>query len=112
MYKLNKTEQKKKEFEEQAKKALESCQVINNNNGTISVIGYLIAHFPLKYLPKINYLYGDLDCRGNNFIKSLENTPRYITGNLWCDNCKSLETLKGAPKNIGDHFIYDNCKDE
>ena len=99
----------KESINEQAKKALAHCKIIDNSDGTIDVTGHLIVTFPLNCLPKINNLNGDFNCGYNNTIVNLIGTPKKVTGNFYCYNCESLETLEGAPIIIIGDFNCSFC---
>lgn len=99
----------KNQFTEEIKEAFEECQITDNNDGTVTVFGDLNVEFPLEFLPKIYYLYGNFDCSYNIYIKSLKNAPKHVTGEFFCQECEQLESLKGAPVSIGGEFYYENC---
>ena len=99
----------KKHFKAQAKTALYKCKIIDNNDGTVDIIGDLTVKFPFKYLPKIRIVTGDFNCSFNSHLKSLKGSPITVAGSFNCTFCKSLLALKGAPNTIGHSFYCNNC---
>ena len=99
----------KETFEEQVKKALSECKIIDNGDGTLDINGNLSIKFPLQHLPKIKNLIGHFSCIENNTITNLIGSPTYVSGNFYCSLCYKLKSLKGAPKYVGGDFSCFTC---
>ena len=100
-------------------------KVIDNGDGTLTVVGYvLIIHF-LSLLPPIKTVNGhftlrmrtnslvgcprrvegDVDCYGAR-LRSLAGAPECVGGDFDCGNNR-ITSLEGAPRYIGGKFLHD-----
>lgn len=81
-----------------------------NPDGTLVVYGALdISDRELTRLPDLSSVsvMGLFSC-SNNYLTSLEGSPRYVGGSYNCHN-NQLTSLKGAPLEINHHFkCYNN----
>jgi len=81
-----------------------------NQDGSIDVDGDVnIVDGRICVLPLIfNIVNGNFDC-SNNYLTTLERSPKYVSGDFKC-NANQLITLKGAPQYIGGDFVCSSNK--